>query len=177
MTAPIGTETYTLKQFNQVLDEQIDFLNENGKAIKMQFFAALHAAPQSAQKLLDRLNARVEHYKNATDRKGISEELKRFQKQRSYFVTLVEAARTVVVKFDEMKKALKKSTNLFVAKPIMVEGDIATISAKITELTTAFESQYLTGKWLEGTGHMWNAEPTIPGRIARLEILQNQEEV
>ncbi|NGX60260.1 MAG: hypothetical protein KR126chlam3_01430 [Chlamydiae bacterium] len=177
MTTVTGTETYSLRQFNQFLDQQINFLNENGKVLKMQFWAALHAAPQSAQKLLDRLNARVEHYRVATDRKGIAAELKQFQEQRDHFVTLVATARSVVEKFAEMKRALNKSSKLFVSKPIMAEEDIAPVSAKITDLTNAFESKYLTGKWLEGTGHVWNSTPTITGRIARLEELQNQEKV
>ncbi len=176
-TAATRPETFTLQDFNEILDRKINFIDSEGKTIKTSFWSALHHAPASAEKLLDQLNERVEHYREAKDKSGIAKELTQFQEKRDHFVTLVATARTVVEEFSRMQSSLGKSSSPIEAKPIMVEGDIAMTSSKITDLTNAFELNYLTGRWMEGTGHAWNSAPTIPGRIERLAELQSSEKV
>lgn len=157
---------HTIHDFNKILDQKIDFLDNEGSEIKTSFYSALHYAPESAQKLLERLNSRITYYKTAEDRSAIAEELRTFQGQRDHFAAVVALARTVVEQFTEMNSSLDKTSKSHEARPIMVEGDVAEVSRKITNLANTFEKAYLTAGWV--------SSHTIPGRLNRLEGLQGK---
>ncbi|NGX60259.1 MAG: hypothetical protein KR126chlam3_01429 [Chlamydiae bacterium] len=177
MAAVTGTESYTLDAFNKVLKERIDFIDAEGKVIKASFWSALKHSPLFAQKLVERIDARVKHFAGADDKSEIDTELRQFQEERDYFLAVVGQAREIFHKFGEMQNSLDESSIILNAAVITVKEDIPEVMERINTLANRLEVDYLKWKTLEGTRYVWNKGPSIDGRLEKLRKLLPQEKV
>jgi|GEM_PF-3173955 len=135
---------HTLADFNNLLDQQVEFFDANGEKVKCCFYAAFKNLQPCAQGLQERVLARITHYEDAEVTASIHSELEKFEEHFNQVAVMVALAKVVHRQFQEMRASFDEASTFGdIAKPIMNKADIELVSRDIEHTANTTERDYL----------------------------------